>query len=351
MESNKSSILLSIVIPAFNAADFIDSLIASFLKVDGDKARCELLIVNDGSTDKTVEKVVEWKIAYNLNYLTLIHTEGVGPGQAREIGALHARADWVALVDSDEQFGATWLEAAYTFIDNSSGYGGCEGVVEICDYHKISLFSHQTRSLAPGRYLTANLILRRSLVKFCKCYTRKFYFREDSDLAFQLLETGQHIAHSPRLLMYHPPIQGDWKKPLRLAQRYQYDGLLASRFPSRYWRTVDAHNIIGLSVPHARLLILVLSCLLQLLALSLVATRHPGLWAMAALSLTLSLILSLVPISTYLPLSPKAIINNSISQFPLATLVYMVVPWIVIFSWAKGFWKYRHVPPFTESTS
>ena len=48
-----SDILLSIIIPAYNAATFLRETIDSIIKDIGDAKQVELLIVNDGSTDNT----------------------------------------------------------------------------------------------------------------------------------------------------------------------------------------------------------------------------------------------------------------------------------------------------------
>lgn len=329
---------LSIVVPAYNAEAFLGPLFTSFLTMVGDFSRCEVIVVNDGSTDDTATLVKQW-IAQGELPLKMVATPGLGPGQAREIGALNAQAPWVALVDADEQFSPGWLRAALSFVACPGETVGCEGVVEICDRDQISLFTHQTQSLAPGRYLTANLILRRDRVKFYQGYGRRFYFREDSDLAFQILADGEAIAHSPDLLLYHPPLPAVWWKPLRLALRYQYDALLAYRFPRRYWVDVDVH----LGIPHLRLLLLLLCSLLQIASVMLLVqywAAGNSVWLPLGL-LAFSPLLSLAPVLLYVP--PRQI---RLTQLPAALLVHQLVPLLTLGSWAYGFWRHRGEPRY-----
>lgn len=333
---------LSIVIPVYNAAPFLDTLFASFLATEGDHNTCELIAVNDGSTDGSAEILRRWERLGQLP-LKVLATSGIGPGPARELGAQAARSEWVALVDADERFSPGWLRAALDFVQNPGQAVGCEGRIEICDRHHLSLFSHQTQSLKPGRYLTANLILKRSLVRFHPGYGRRYYFREDSDLAFQLLTNGHAIAHIPQILLYHPPLPGRWWKPIRLALRYQYDGLLARRFPQRYWSEVDAHSILGVKIPLFRLLLLGVCLLLQCIAVVLLSLGwQQPLWRYGALLLLgLSAALALAPVLLYLPIR-----QIKFCQIPLALVVYLGVPGVAMASWFYGFWCHRHEPRY-----
>ncbi len=332
---------LSIVIPVYNAAPFLDTLLASFLATTGDKDCCELIAVNDASTDDSAKILTRWMTSRQLP-LQVLTTPGLGPGPAREFGAQAARSSWVALVDADERFSPGWLTAALEFVQNPGQAVGCEGIVEVCDRHQVSLFTHQTQSLKPGRYLTANLILKRSLIQFCPRY-RRGRFREDSDLAFQLLNSGHTIRHNPDLLVYHPPLPSAWWRPLSLARRYQYDGLLARRFPQHYWRDMDVHCLKGVSIPHLRLLIFGLCLGFQLGALGMVVSSGFETTSLVWSGLLLlgSAMLALAPIFAYLPLR-----QLRWQQVPVALMVYAIVPWVAIVSWLYGFWHFRHESPF-----
>ena len=57
-----SDILLSIIIPAYNAAAFLRGTIDFIIKDIGDAKQVELLIVNDGSTDNTKQVIEQIKL-------------------------------------------------------------------------------------------------------------------------------------------------------------------------------------------------------------------------------------------------------------------------------------------------
>jgi len=87
--------LVSAVIPAYNAAGYIDDCLASVLG-----QRClfslEVIVVNDGSTDGTLEKL------RSTPGLTCLTQRNLGPAAARNAGIKQARGEYIAFVDADD---------------------------------------------------------------------------------------------------------------------------------------------------------------------------------------------------------------------------------------------------------
>ncbi len=91
---------VSAIIPAYNAGKYIcraiDSVLAQTLPVN------EIIVVDDGSTDDTAQKVR----AYG-DKVRLIQKENGGAGSARNVGIREAKFTWLSFLDSDDE----WLEA------------------------------------------------------------------------------------------------------------------------------------------------------------------------------------------------------------------------------------------------
>ncbi len=104
----------SIIVPSFNRADEIEELIGSITRLKFDRERFELVIVDDGSTDHTLNLLEKYKneIGDNLVYFT---QKNQGPGAARNTGMSKAKGDFFIFVDSDCTVPENWL----TEIDNS----------------------------------------------------------------------------------------------------------------------------------------------------------------------------------------------------------------------------------------
>lgn len=87
----------SIVIPAYNCENTISSTIRSILNQT--YQNFELIIVNDGSKDKT-QNIIEEHLS---NRLKLINIPNSGPGKARNIGIKEASGKYLLLVDADDE--------------------------------------------------------------------------------------------------------------------------------------------------------------------------------------------------------------------------------------------------------
>lgn len=94
---------VSVVIPAFNAAQFIDEAIES---VVGQTARPgEIIVVDDGSTDATAQRCRAW-----APDVTLLQQDNAGPGSARNAAMAVATGGLFALLDADDVWKPTKLE-------------------------------------------------------------------------------------------------------------------------------------------------------------------------------------------------------------------------------------------------
>ena len=97
--------LLTIAIPSYNSEAYLEKCVESLLP-GGDKV--EILIVNDGSKDKTAE-IANRLESENPGIVRAIHKENGGHGDAVNAGIANATGKYFKVVDSDD-----WVnEAAY----------------------------------------------------------------------------------------------------------------------------------------------------------------------------------------------------------------------------------------------
>ena len=92
--------MLTVVIPAYNAQDYIDRAVTSVRGFDG----VEVLIVDDGSHDKTAQIADEW-VARDPEHIRVIHQENAGHGGAVNAGIASARGRYLKILDADD-----WLD-------------------------------------------------------------------------------------------------------------------------------------------------------------------------------------------------------------------------------------------------
>jgi glycosyltransferase involved in cell wall biosynthesis len=101
---------ISVVIPTYNRADFLGESIDSVLAQDF--APYEIIVVDDGSTDSTVEVLAKYG-----DRIRVIRQANAGFAAAREAGIRIARAPWVAFHDSDDIMLPGRLLAQMEFVD------------------------------------------------------------------------------------------------------------------------------------------------------------------------------------------------------------------------------------------
>src|SRR5215469_4492500 len=90
---------ISVVIPVYNRQQDVQRALASALRQT--LAPAEIVVVDDGSTDASVAAVT----ALNESRIRLVrHDRNRGAAAARNTGIAAARGDWIALLDSDDEW-------------------------------------------------------------------------------------------------------------------------------------------------------------------------------------------------------------------------------------------------------
>ena len=106
---------IDVIIPTYNRRHTlgraIDSVLIQSLKP------AEIIIVDDGSTDGTQELI-------SINYpdITYIKSENKGVSAARNLGIKHSQSDWLAFLDSDDEWLPNKLEKQSAAISNQKEY-------------------------------------------------------------------------------------------------------------------------------------------------------------------------------------------------------------------------------------
>ncbi|MFW7354706.1 MAG: glycosyltransferase family 2 protein [Brucella sp.] len=93
--------MLSVIIPAFNASKTIIETLNSLYR--NIKSSFEVIIVDDNSTDTTVETIKNF-IRHNSkdNVRVLVNEINCGPGVSRDLGLTQARGDFILFFDGDD---------------------------------------------------------------------------------------------------------------------------------------------------------------------------------------------------------------------------------------------------------
>ena len=100
---------VSVIIAAYNSAEFVVETLESVLNQTLEDF--EIIIVNDGSTDNTLEILNDY--ASNYDKITVIDQENSGPAMARNRGLDIAKGDFIFFFDADDILELDALEEMY----------------------------------------------------------------------------------------------------------------------------------------------------------------------------------------------------------------------------------------------
>jgi len=118
MKTSIQSGLVSIMMPAYNAEQYIAQAIESVLVQSYDN--WELIIVNDGSTDRTPSIVLD----YSDPRIRVIHQSNGGESIARNTALRHMRGEFVAFLDADDAYLDSHLEHGVAYLNAHPNYDG-----------------------------------------------------------------------------------------------------------------------------------------------------------------------------------------------------------------------------------
>ena len=119
--------MISVVIPLYNKEPIIEKSIRSVLSQDYDDF--EVVVVNDGSTDRSAEIVK----GIDDSRIRLIEQENGGPSKARNIGVKNAIGEWIIFLDADDEFVPEALNYYNTLIQSH-----CSNDFFACPYYSFN---------------------------------------------------------------------------------------------------------------------------------------------------------------------------------------------------------------------
>jgi len=95
-----AEIKMSIIVPAYNAEKYLERCLDSLVNQDLSTKEYEVIVINDGSTDRTGAILHEYSNRYS--YFHCITVENSGVSEARNYGCRKAKGKYFLFVDADD---------------------------------------------------------------------------------------------------------------------------------------------------------------------------------------------------------------------------------------------------------
>lgn len=116
MNSTCNGALVSIIVPVFNVEDYVDTCIKSI--VEQNYKNIEIIIVDDGSTDKSGSICDQW--LRKDKRIKVFHTENKGLSSARNYGIENSSGKYIAFVDSDDYISCIFVSTFVNALEENS---------------------------------------------------------------------------------------------------------------------------------------------------------------------------------------------------------------------------------------
>ncbi len=105
----------SLVTAVYDVARYLDEFLGSILAQDFDLSRVEVIAVDDGSTDSSLEVLQAWQRRHP-GLVTVVTKPNGGPASARNAGLQLVRGEWVSFPDPDDLLDPGFLTAVETYL-------------------------------------------------------------------------------------------------------------------------------------------------------------------------------------------------------------------------------------------
>ncbi|HEY9099965.1 MAG TPA: glycosyltransferase [Thiobacillus sp.] len=201
--------LISVVMPCYNAAPFVEEAITSVMQQS--YPHVELIIVDDGSTDESVTIIAELA-SRHPDRITVLHQTNNGPYNARNQGLTQARGNFIAFLDADD----TWhpdalshLHAAMSETLADVAYCGWQNVGEAAVNTQPHIPPNYAESDAAALFLQScpwpinGVLARRQLIDSLRGFSERLPTAMDYDLWLRMLATQPTVVRVPEVLAYY----------------------------------------------------------------------------------------------------------------------------------------------------
>lgn len=237
MKSSEENVpLVSIVVPAYNVASYVEETMRSLTAQT--YPALEIIVVNDGSTDDTLQRIVPFAQADSR--ITLFSQQNGGLSCARNSAVARVRGKYIMPVDADDVLLPGFLEWAVpemekdeevkVVIPKAEFFGARSGT------WKLAPFS--LRRLARMNMIPATSLYRRADWERCGGYNEVMQSREDWQFWIAVLKDGGRVLTSPHLALRYRVRPGSLRLSDRGRKRLLVD-TLNERHPEFFQRHLN----------------------------------------------------------------------------------------------------------------
>lgn len=211
--------IISVIIPVYNEATYIEQMVRSVLAQHQINFSIELLIVDGDSTDGTTHKIEQLQEEYPAIQI-IRNKKRIAPAAFNQ-GILHAKGEYIAILGAHSKYDPNYLEICLQEL-LANNCAGCSGKIEV------TLKDSNTQSLLIYYLLTSNFgvssksyrtakegigeqcpfpVFRKSIFDSVGLYNEILVRNQDNDMNYRIINAGNKLYYTHKVSAYYYPKQ------------------------------------------------------------------------------------------------------------------------------------------------
>lgn len=168
--------LVSIIITNFNYSEFLIECLESCLNQNFKKNNYEIILVDDCSTDNSINLIKKFSNIKNLKII--FNKKNLGVAESANIAILRSDGKFIVRVDSDDYIEKNFIRVLYNYISTKNNFLGVTCNYNYVDINnrKLQVVDYRTKPISCALMYNKNKLLKYGL------YNKHFKHREEEEL-------------------------------------------------------------------------------------------------------------------------------------------------------------------------
>ena len=253
--------VVSVVIPVYNCENYIEECVNSICKQDySELNKIQVLLINDGSTDHSLEKCYEIKKKEKSLCIEVISSKNEGVSSARNKGINAAKGKYILFLDADDFISGNTISQLVNFFDKHyeevdlvtyplERYDMKTGKRKVLPRYKDSFVHTKVYDLQKEYYAiqpSINVMIK-NLYEQNILFDDTFYFHEDTLFNTEILMKKQKIGYVSNATYTYRVYGGDSTTDYKENPLYSFDQYMTV-FEYLFDKYKDANNRVPLYI-------------------------------------------------------------------------------------------------------
>lgn len=246
---------LSIIIPAYNVERYIERCIESIVSQNTSPNEYELIVINDGSTDHTLQILERLEDKYQF---ILINQQNLGASAARNAGIKEATGEYIFFIDADDYIEPDSLSFLSEYVSDKKTdivlFGTIQHLLNGKQQPLCNNLSDDNIQISIADYLQQHTvrsavwhgIFKRKLFIENNISLREDLISEDDEFVICIFAAANSICSTHRLVYHYHSRHGSLSKNRSLDVRFLEDKIKVLTESADFLKKIPAEKRVGI---------------------------------------------------------------------------------------------------------